>query len=447
MAVAPSVYDRAMMHWLANVAYAVAAILYLPVICYQMVFQGKNRRGWRERLGYVGLRPARRGRIWIHAVSLGEVNATPRMVAGLSERFPDREIVISSTTDTGHARACELYGAGRVFRFPLDFSWVVRRVLDRVAPDLLVLVELEVWYNLVRLAAKRGVRVAVVNGRLTEHSARKLTWLGNVTRQMFGDIAWVGALDADIAARFERVGVEPDRIRPVGSLKWDTAVVADTIDGADALAEAMQVDRSQPLWVCGSTGPGEESIVLDAYRRLLEEGGENAPALAVVPRKPERFDEVARLIEQRSFACVRRSRSPDGGRTSPSPNGNAVFLVDTMGELRKLYALATVIFVGRSLVPMGGSDPMEAAALGKPILAGPHMENFREPADVLGASGALRVVTCAEDLAREVRDLCVDPAEARRVGVSARTVVQQNQGATDVTVNALAQLLEGRSPG
>lgn len=427
------------MRWLLNLAYLLAGLVYLPVLVYQMVAQGKNRHGWGDRLGYVRLRPASRGRIWFHAVSLGEVNATPQLIDRLSRRFPDREIVVSCTTDTGYARACHLYGKQRVFRYPLDFSWMVGCVMDRVGADLIVLVELEVWPNLVALAAGRGVSVAVVNGRLTEHSARRLARLGALTRSMFGRLAWVGAQDQEIASRFRDMGVPQERVAVTGSLKWDTATVSDTVDGVDALAGALGIDSDRPLWVCGSTGPGEEAIILDAYRLLLDQG--TSLRLAVVPRKPERFDEVARLIAQRSFGCVRRSERRDE-TSPPHPAETAtVILGDTMGELRKFYALASVVFVGRSMVPMGGSDPMEVAALGKPVIAGPYMDNFQLPVWALGQRQALRTVATPDELAGEVARYCRDGEQARRAGEAARDVVIEHQGATDITVDALTKLI------
>jgi 3-deoxy-D-manno-octulosonic-acid transferase len=447
------------MRWIADAAYLLAGFLYLPVALYHALILGKNRRGWGQRLGAVPRLDSRRPRIWVHAVSLGEINATPRLVAALRRRL-NVDIVFSTTTDTGFARAVQLYGEDKVFRFPLDFSGVVSRALRRINPSMIVLVELEVWYNLTRLAAKRGIPVVVVNGRMTAHSARRFAWLGRLARPMFRELTWVGAQDDTIAGRFRAAGVPPERVEVTSSLKWDTAAVADHIDGADALARAIGIDRSRPVWVCGSTGDGEETLVLDAYRDLLassqnptrERGaleaanrpsspsaGSHLPVLAIVPRKPERFDEVARLVESRGFVCVRRSAHPDGG---PVPQDrNAVILGDTMGELRKFYSLADVVFVGRSLVPLGGSDPMEVAALGKPIIVGPHMENFDAPTSALTAANATQTVASPDDLAQAVRTLLSSPESTRAMGLRAREVVVRQQGATDRTADRLAELV------
>lgn len=451
------------MRWVVNAAYLVAGLLYLPVALYHALVLGKNRRGWAQRLGFVRTFDPARRRIWIHAVSLGEMNATPKLVEALQHRLPDYELVFSTTTDTGFARAVALYGRERVFRFPLDFSFVVSRVLRRVKPSLIVLVELEVWYNLVRTATRRGIPVAVVNGRLTARSARRLELLGGPVRRMFSDLAWVGAQDETIASRFVRLGARADRVEVTSSLKWDSATIADEVEGVQALRRALGIDPSRSLWVCGSTGPGEEVMILQAYQRILKrchsmapgdvdaatEGiADKPPLLAIVPRKPERFDEVASRIQRAGFTCLRRSDHADGtaraderARANP-PSTAAVFLGDSMGELRKFYSLADVVFVGRSLVPMGGSDPMEVAALGKPMVCGPHMDNFRSAVEALVAADAVRIVPSPDALAPVIRELLRDHAIASGLGARARQVVIQNQGATVRTAGKVVQLLE-----
>ena len=443
------------MRWLADVAYLLAGLLYLPVALYNALVLGKNRHGWGERFGAVPILDPTKQRIWVHAVSLGEINCTPRLIDALRESLPDCEIVFSTTTDTGYARAIELYGHESVFRFPLDFSPVMARALTRISPSLVLLVELEVWYNLVRMATDRGIPVAVVNGRLTARSARRFARLGRLIRRVFADLAWVGAQDESIADRFSALGTRPERVEVTSSLKWDSASVTDHIDGADELARAMGIAPERPLWVCGSTGPGEELMILDAYRQLLRDwaalaqgvhdesavgGGIGSPSLAIVPRKPERFDEVARIVEGAGFSCVRRSDHRDGGEGGPVPE-SCVLLGDTMGELRKFYSLADVVLVGRSLVPMGGSDPMEVAALGKPVVVGPYTDNFRVPVEALAKAEAIRIVPSAGELPAVVGTIVRDVSLAKVLGSRAREVVIRNQGATRRTADRVVRLL------
>jgi len=449
------------MRWLADALYLIAGIVYLPVLFYQAVVLGKNRSGWRARFGGVARRLAGQQRIWVHAVSLGEVNATPKLIDRLRAQVPDCEVVVSTTTDTGFARAVALYGRERVFRYPLDFGFVVRRALERIRPTMIVLVELEVWYNLVRMATQRGIDVVVVNGRLTERSARRLGWLGRAVRPMFSGLTWVGAQDEAIAERFRRLGVATDRVEVTSSLKWDSASIADCVPGSDALAAALGLNRSQPVWVCGSTGPGEEELLLDAFDEITRpqddaarnvqrtqsdrEASAIAPALVIVPRKPERFDEVASLIERRGFDCLRRSTCPDGtSAPTAAPGVRRVILGDTMGELRTYYSIADVVFVGRTLVPLGGSDPMEVAALGKAIVVGPHTDNFQAPVLALEQAGAVRVVRSPAALTRELRSLLSDASTRATMGARARDVVVSNQGATQRTVDRLLGILRRR---
>lgn len=438
------------MRFLADLVYLLAGLAYLPVAIYQALVLQKNRRGWRQRFGSVPTRPAGVPRVWMHAVSLGEVNATPRLIEALKRDHPGLDIVVSTTTDTGYARAVQLYGAGNVVRFPLDFSLVVTRALRRLRPTMIVLVELEVWYNLIHQAHAREIPIAVVNGRLTEKSARRFARLGSPVRSMFARLAQVCAQDETIAARFRALGTPPDRIEVTSSLKWDSALVADTVEGATALAAAMGIDPGRPILVCGSTGPGEEEQILHAWARAKPPSTEGVrPLLIIVPRKPERFDEVARLIMQKGYPCLRRSAFADGS-APPEPDQRAVILGDTMGELRKFYALARVVFVGRTLVPLGGSDPMEVAGLGKPVIVGPHTENFALPVQALAESDAVRRVESADQLADLARELLSDSALARALGKRAQGVVRARQGATERTAAILDRLLGaalGRAAG
>ncbi|MBN1490391.1 MAG: 3-deoxy-D-manno-octulosonic acid transferase [Phycisphaerae bacterium] len=435
------------MRFVLDVLYLLAGVLLLPVLAYQRFVKGKRRGGWGERFGRLPARTSAEPAIWIHAVSLGETNATRGLVDALAKAIPDCPIVISATTDTGYARARQLYPDHYVFRYPLDLSCVVRRVLRTVRPALIALMELEVWPNLIDLAARQGIPVAVVNGRLTEHGSMRpfrKPIVRSLARRMFRRLAWVGAQNETYAERFRELGVPAEHIQIAGTLKWDTAQIADDLPGTAALAEALGIDCGRPLWVFGQSGPGEERIALDTLRILR--GTVPDVQLAIVPRKPERFDEVAALIADAGWSFVRRSNRPDG--SAPPATRPDVILGDTMGELRKFYCLAKAVFVGRSIAPMGGSDVIEVAALARPIVVGPHTENFADSVAELAAAGGLRVcetdVTrpdAAETLAASMRDLLADATASSRMGLAARQVVQQNQGVTQRTVDALAELV------
>jgi len=424
-----------------DLLYALALLIGWPYLVYRRWKRGPSGLPVRELLGRVPSRPVSARCVWIHGVSLGEINATRTLVAELRRRSPDTVVVLSSTTATGLAQARKLYPNLITFRFPLDFSFAIRALLARIRPTLIVLMELEVWPNLIEVATARSIPVVVVNGRITaERSVRRFKWpiVRWLARRMFSRLRWVGAQDATYAARFVELGVPPERVTVTGSVKFDAAEIADRIDGQEELAAAMGIDGARPLWVCGSTGPGEEALILDAYERLTAKFPDLQ--LAIVPRKPERFDEVAQLIVQRGYACLRRST---GAPTLPAGVGEPrpVCLGDTMGELRKFYALATVVFVGRTLVPMGGSDVMEVAALAKPVLVGPYTDNFAEAVELLLAAGGGRRVASVDELVALVGDLLRHPDVARQMGQAGREAIQRRRGATVTTVERLLELM------
>jgi 3-deoxy-D-manno-octulosonic-acid transferase len=438
------------MRFVLDVIYTLAGIIYLPILLYRMIILGKSRSGWAERFGFVEARPGTDRCLWIHAVSLGEVNATGTLVKAVQRDLPHLPVVISTTTDTGYDRARQIYPNLRVFRYPLDFSWAVGRTIRRLRPAAIVLMELEVWPNLIDVARRRGVPVMIANGRITEQRSMRRFGrpvIRSVARWMFSQLSCVGAQDETYARRFRELGTPADRVHVTGTMKYDTAGVADHVDGQDGLAEEMGIDRSRPLWVCGCTGPGEEAVVLDAYARLRR----NMPDLqvAIIPRKPERFDEAAAEIEKRRLRFIRRSttRAPQQDHRG-GQNGASIFLGDTMGELRKFYALADVVFVGRTMCPLGGSDVLEVAGLAKPIVIGPSVYNFAEPVQMLLDGGGVIQIDkmvdqpgAVERLAEAVGPLLTDDEARRALGQAARQVLLANQGATARTVTLLTGLL------
>jgi len=439
------------MRFVLDAIYVVAGLVYLPVLLYRIVVRGKSRRGWSERFGFVPTRSHGDRCIWIHAVSVGEVNATVTLVKAIEKELPHLAVVVSSTTDTGSERAAQIYPNHVRFRYPLDFSWAVRRAIRRLRPAVIVLMELETWPNLIEVARRYGVPVMIANGRITEQrSMRRFRWpvLRPIARRMFSRLSCVGAQDATYAARFRELGTPADRVHVTGTMKYDTAVVADRVDGQEELADQMGIRRDRPLWVCGCTGPGEEAVILEAYLKLRDV----VPDLqvAIIPRKPERFDEAAAEIEKHRLRFVRRSaaRSPDAGQNRSPADKVGVFLGDTMGELRKFYALADVVFVGRTMVPLGGSDVLEVAGLAKPIVVGPSVYNFAEPVEMLRSGGGIVQIDkmvdqpgAVERLTEVTRDLLQDAPARHALGQAARQVLLANQGATARTLALLRGLL------
>ncbi|MFG0292644.1 MAG: 3-deoxy-D-manno-octulosonic acid transferase [Phycisphaerales bacterium JB050] len=422
---------------LLDLIYAVVGVVTAPL------WMRKTRGDWRQRFGHpADDQPGERTgdpprtedtqRLLIHAVSVGEVNLTVPLVRALLAEPGRWSITLSVGTDTGIARARSLFAAMegvQIERYPLDASWAVRRFLDRVRPEAVVLVELELWPNFLDACRRRGIPVGVVNGRLSERSFRGYRLLRPVLKRYFRSLTFAAVQDEAYAERFQAMGVPKDRLHVAGSMKWDSADLGVPEDAASELAEAMGIDRSRPLVVGGSTAPGEHELLVQAVE------GTEAQILCA-PRRPEWFDEAARVL---GTATVRRSRPGEG---DPS---NGRFVLDTIGELRAAYALADIVVVGRSFGDLAGSDPMEPAALGKPVLIGPAHADFLDATQTLRQAGGLRVVE-QDELADAIGALLRDEASRTRMGEAAAACVQSKAGATQRHVELIERYLNsGRS--
>ncbi len=432
-----------MIQWLANFGYIIAGILFLPIVIYRMIFQKRYLRGWKNRLGFVPKRYGQRPAIWIHAVSLGETNAAKPLIERLRQQLPFHEIFVSTTTDTGYDRASKLYGSENVFFFPFDFSCTMSKAMKRLNPSLVVLMELEVWPNLATIANRLKIPVVIANGRLTKRSLDRYKLLGPLAKGIFGSLTIIMVQDEIYRKRFLNLGIESSKLLVTGSLKWDGASLAEKISGVQELSEALRIDPNKKLLVAGSTGDDlEEEAIIRSYQQLRTQ--HNDLQLAVIPRKPERFDSVAKILSSRGFHVIRRTKYPDGTLAPDGPVAGkpTVILGDTMGELRKFYSLASVIFVGRTLVPMGGSDVMEVAALSKPMIIGPHFEHFKDAVNKLLEADAITIAEQPEKLAGIIEKLLTDEGARNILAKNAKNVVIENQGATRKTVERLCDILE-----
>lgn len=438
---------------LLDIIYCAGLLVASPVILAKMIRHGRYRANWSQRLGKVpqhyGLQPV----IWIHGVSLGEINSARTLVDELHSQMPDFKIVISSTTDTGLAAANRLFAPGHeVFQWPMDFSWAVRRALGRVRPALVILMEGEAWPNFLGECNRRDIPAVIVNGRMSPNKGYpRYKKLGGFTAKLFNRLTAIGVQDESYAEKFIELGMARDKVHLTGMMKFDTVEVADTTEGQEELAESMGLGKAdQKLLVAGGTGPGEEELLLKTYGELVKDNPQLR--LAIVPRKPERFDEVAKLIEASGYECLRRSAASGGGekdvaqyqKNQKSSAGTpAILLGDTMGELRTFYSLADFVFVGRSLVPMGGSDMIEAVALGKPVCFGPHTFNFPQ-AEALLHHGCEQVADVAS-LIQQIRQWLTDPPAAKADADKAQQYVRSQQGATRRNVELICRVM-GRVP-
>lgn len=410
-----------------DLAYIVGVTAASPFLLPRMLKTGKHQTDWSGRFGHALPRASGRRCILLHAVSVGEVNAIRLLVDRLLDDEQGIDVVVAATTDTGFRRACELYDQRcHVVRFPLDLSRGVRRFLDAVRPDVAAMVELELWPNFTRECRRRGIPLAVINGRLSERSFRGYSRVRPVVAPMFRRVDCAAVQTQEYAARFKALGVDPGSIVRTGTMKWDSAVIADHVDGADRLAEELGIDRSRPLVVAGSTAP-EEHALLDS---VVPEGVQ----LLCAPRRPEWFDDAAVALP----GCARRSHGDCGSRTDR-------FLLDTIGELRMAYALADIVVIGRSFGNLHGSDMMEPAALGKPVVVGPATSDFQETVVRLSEGGGI-VLSDTDRLAKDLKALLDDPERRGRLAAAARAVIREEQGATERTCDLLHSMLDARSP-
>ncbi|MEE4272888.1 MAG: 3-deoxy-D-manno-octulosonic acid transferase [Thermoanaerobaculales bacterium] len=394
---------------------------------------GKSRPRFRDRLAR-NLPAMSQDGLWLHAVSVGEVEIARRLVAELTALGGDVPMVLTATTATGLELARRTLPEDvPVVPCPLDLPGAVRRFVDAARPRALVVVETELWPEMLHQAAVRGIPAAVVNARLSDRSFRRYLKVGRWLRPLLQPLALVLARSAADAERFAALGVEASAIRVAGNVKYDLEPNRDPLPWADAVHRAA---GDRPVVVAGSTMEGEEEIVLEAAARSA--AGGRPFFLVLAPRHPERFDAAAELVTRRSPGMVRRSTGEVPG------SGTAVFLLDTIGELARAYRLATATFIGGSFVPTGGHNPLEPAVWGVPVLSGPHVHNFREVYDEMTAAGAAVVVEGIDELTDALAGWLDNPRAAGVAGAAGRAVVEANRGATARTAAALLELAERR---
>lgn len=416
---------------MARGVYSLLLYAAVPLVLLRLYRLGARHPGyrqrWRQRFGFV---PAVAGRpVWIHAVSVGEVQAAATLIKRLRQRLPDAGILVTTMTPTGADAVQRSFGAAVAHVYlPYDLPDAVARFLDRVRPRVLVLMETELWPNLVEACRRRSLPVILANGRLSARSAASYRPLGRLIADMLRSISTIAAQTQADADRFIGLGAMPARVVVTGSVKFDMDLPADIVTRGEAARGLLGPSRS--VLMAASTHAGEEEIVLDAFRKVRERI-EDA-LLVLVPRHPERAQRLQLLCVQHGCTVVRRTDNPG------STENVDVFLLDTLGELTVFYAASDVAFIGGSLIPVGGHNPLEAAAVGIPILLGPHTFNFSAIDQLLQTAGAARRVNNAEELATVAADLLIDPELRMRMGDAGRQVVEANRGAA----NQLTSLLE-----
>lgn len=418
------------MQTLYSLLYALGLCAYLPRTAWAMLSGGRYAAGLGQRLGHLpeAARQAPSGGIWVHAVSVGEVHAARGLVHHLRRLAPGLSVALSTTTATGHSLAARVDVDTR-FYFPVDLPFAYEPWLDELRPRALVLVETEIWPNLLRACAERDVAVAVVNARLSAASFARYRRLGRWWRDVLRQLTVVCARTSREAERLAALGVRADRLWVTGNLKADAAVLESPLSERQALAETLRINGGSPLLVAGCTMPGEEEQVLEAFE--MTRAASPHARLLLAPRHPERFDHVARAVEAAGWRCRRRS--------GPGPEDAEVILLDTIGELPAAYGLAVASFVGGSLVPTGGHNALEPAVYGQPVLFGPHMFNFASLAADFLAAGAAVQVEDAGSLGRAWIAMLTDHGRRQRLGSRARHVALRDGDAGRRTATILLQ--------
>lgn len=406
-----------------RIIYTILLYLFAPVVLLRLAWRGLRApaylRRWPERFGFIEP-PLGAQVIWLHAVSVGEVQAAQPLIRALLERFPNHSLLITTVTPTGSARVQALFGGEVAHVYaPYDLPGAVTRFFERVRPCLAIVMETELWPNLFTACRRRSVPLLLVNARLSGKSVRGYRRVRSLVGQTLAAVTRIAAQGEADAQRFVSLGADSARVVVTGNLKFEQRIAPSLLERAAVLRREWGTDR--PVWIAASTHEGEDELVLDVFRQLRRQFGDLL--LVLVPRHPERFEPVAELCRQRGYATVLRSTR------EPCTAGTQVFIGDSMGELPLFYAAADVAFVGGSLVHHGGHNLLEPAALGIPVVTGPHVFNFTEICNLLLAAGACRRVDSVAGLERVVREWLADANARHQAGEQGRRVVERNRGA------------------
>jgi 3-deoxy-D-manno-octulosonic-acid transferase len=411
----------------------------LPLVALRLWLRARKAPAYRQRIGErfaLNLPPMQPGGIWVHAVSVGESIAAAPMIRALLVRYPQLPITVTCMTPTGSERIKAMFASEPRIQhcyLPYDLPWAAGRFLDRVRPVLGIIMETELWPNHINQCARRGIPVVLANARLSERSARGYGKFAGLTRPMLAQMSLIAVQTEAEAQRFRDLGARPECVAVTGSIKFDLSINPQLLQDAAQLREQWQA-KQRPIWIAASTHGGEDESVLSAHRQLLASHPDTL--LILVPRHPERFNSVHDLCVQQGFATVRRSAK------QPVSPEISVLLGDTMGELLFLYALADIAFVGGSLVPNGGHNLLEPAALAKPVLSGPHLFNFLEIAALLRNAHALTEITDAASLSAAVQRLLDQPQLARSMADAGLQVMKANQGALQRLLDGIERLVK-----
>ncbi len=418
---------------MARLLYTLLIYLCLPLILLRLLWRGARapayRRRWGERFGFVERLAAAQAVIWVHSVSVGETIAAAPLVRRLQKQHPEAILLVTTMTPTGSAQVKKIFGNSVEHCYaPYDMPDAITRFLRRTHPALLIIMETELWPNLIHACHRRAIPVVLANARLSAKSAAGYAKVGRLSRPMLRELTAIAAQTKADGERFAQLGVSSEALEVTGNIKFDLQLDGALRKKAALLKKQWQGSSGRPVWLAASTHRGEDEIILDAYSQVLEQRPDLL--LVLVPRHPERFDEVAALCSEAGYRLQRRS---DGGADDRSQLESSVQIVlgDTMGELLSFCGASDLTFVGGSLVDVGGHNLIEPAAWGVPVLSGPHLFNFTEVSRLLAEAGGLAICATATELAEQVVALLVDAGLHRQMSSAALAVTEANRGALD----------------
>ncbi len=421
-----------------RIFYSLILCIITPLFFVRLLIRGKKAPGylqrWNERLAIYKFDKLTEPVIWLHAVSVGEVEAAFPLIKKIQKYFPGHTLLVTTTTPTGSSRVQSLFGKSiRHVYLPYDLPICVKRFYKVFRPTISIIMETEIWPNLFYYSARNAIPLMMVNARLSQKSAARYSYLRSFVTSTLADVSWIAAQTDDDLKRFIEIGANSKCLTSTGNIKFDLVLHRDIHNNAAILRERIFNQRS--VFIAASTHAGEDERVLNAFSIIKNRLPELL--LILVPRHPERFDTVANLCSKRGFKIIRRS---DDRACCPETE---VFIGDTLGELKLFYATADIAFVGGSLVPKGGQNVLEPAAFGVPVIIGPHTLNFKDIAHMLVESQAAIRVYSADDLANCVVDLMKDRKRRLEMGESGKRFVQKNRGAIDRTMGCILKVMEG----
>ena len=434
------------MFFLYSLIYTLAFILMLPLFALSAIVRGKHAAGFFQRLGFLPkFKPDKRPVIWLHCVSVGETNAARPLVEALKISLPNHRLIVSTVTRTGQKLARSIFAetADCVFYVPFDWKWTVRRTLRRFEPKALLLMETELWFNLIRETYKSGGRIAIVNGRLSERSFTRYSKIRSFMKRILGYLDLASMQENADATRLMSLGLRASKVKVTGNLKFDHDLDEQENALTTELRERFGISADAPLIIAASTHAPEEKWLIAAFKDVWKSSREKLPRLMIAPRHPERFAEVAEIVKASGFTWVRRSEKPSTRDATAE-----VILLDSIGDLRAAYPLAEIVFVGGSMIPHGGQSIFEPAAAGKAIVTGPYTANFDAAVTEFLDKEALvqieRVPEKDADLrvAIALADLLSNVEKRKQLGANALDVMRHNRGATHRTIEYISHMIQ-----